>query len=256
MAAHCNTSQSHHHTSQCSLFAENWGNLYISHLAMFKLLAFKRVYLISFPHIFSPQEPHNVFLLVKKLRSWLAETSQDLLDVTEFGGGDISLYEPVPSTLSPLSVSFQYFTTNQVLAICIQWCPDFQIGWATRICTELVGSALKSGIYMWTVAKLQCGQLHSVWLIPLADLEVTPFFHCPARVWHRNTAPDCPKGGGYISRERVVAAVSEHSSFERWLEEKFCIKHNWLYWFIPAVPLCIKMSRAWNKFFIAEAWEE
>lgn len=93
-------------------------------------------------------------------------------------------------------------------------------------------------------------------LIPLADLEVTPFFHCPASVWHRNAAPDCHEGGGYISRERAIAAVSEHSSFECWLEEKFCIKHNWSYWFIPAVPLCIKMSRVWNKFFIAEAWEE
>lgn len=97
------------------------------------------------PYIFSPQEPHNEFLLVKKSGFWLAEMSHDLLDVTVYGGGDSSFYEPVPSTLSPLSVSFQFFITDQVLAICIQWCPDFQISWATRTCTELVGSALKSG---------------------------------------------------------------------------------------------------------------
>lgn len=149
MAAHCSTSQSHYNTSQYSLFAENGENLYISYLVMLKLLAFKRVCFISFPspppYIFSPQEPHNEFLLVKKSGFWLAEMSHDLLDVTVYGGGDSSFYEPVPSTLSPLSVSFQFFITDQVLAICIQWCPDFQISWATRTCTELVGSALKSG---------------------------------------------------------------------------------------------------------------
>lgn len=216
MAAHCNTSQSHYNTSQCSLFAENWGNLYISHLAVFKLLAFKRVYLISFPHIFSLQEPHNVFLLVKKLRSWLAETSQDLLDVTEYGGGDSSLYEPVPSTLSPLLVSFQYFTTNQVLAICIQWCPDFQICWATRICTELVGSALKSGIYMWTVAKLQCGRLHSVWLIPLADspcwFRSYSFFPLPCKCLAQKRCSRLPRRGR-LHFKRQGGSCSEWAQF-------------------------------------------
>ncbi|KAF2980038.1 hypothetical protein EK904_009472 [Melospiza melodia maxima] len=108
---------------------------------MFTLPAFRRVYFISFPHIFRPQESHNVVFLIKKLGFWKAETFQDLLDVTVYGG------------------------------------------------------------------------------------EVIPFFHSPARLWHRNAAPDYHKGGSYISKERAVAAVGEHSSFEHWLQERFCMKH-------------------------------
>lgn len=104
------------------------------------------------------------------------------------------------------------------------------MGWATRTCTELVGSALKSGQRVIHICEQwpACNMDNCiVWQSPLADVEIIPFFpHFPARVWHRKAAPDCHKAGSYISRR----------------EDVNCREQVWFFWALTGGKI---LHKAW-----------